>query len=600
MLRYASLDWHDDAAPFSPDFGDRYYARGDVRAETEHVFLGGCNLPEAWQGKPRFTIAETGFGTGLNFLHTWQRFCATASQDAVLHYISVEAFPLSPSDRARALSSWEGDEAAQLLAQYPHPVPGWHRLNFPRVKLTLGYGDAAQLLSDYDARVDAWFLDGFSPATNPDMWSDSLCDAIARLSHHGTRLASFTSAGWVRRALAARGFEITRRAGFAGKRHAIAGIFNVLAASENRPVECITSPEAVAVIGAGIAGCSVARALAERGVRVTVYDAASELAAGASGNPRAVLYPHLTQHYGANMAWHLSGFAHAVRALRQAPYAELCGMFKTPKDAKDEARLRAACAWFEPELLEWRAPEDVAAKLGAIPPQSGAWWPDSGWVNPRAWCKDLLQHKNIALQYNKQLQQSEIDGEGKILLTFTDGSRHAVSHAILAIAQGAAALTPDYTRTLFPSAGQVSMIPQQDIRLSLRGIVCHRGYVIPATDGGLVVGATYDHQNFSTGVTQENHARNAEELRRAWPELLIENTEIAQWQGRTSLRASTRDRLPLVGKIKDTLYLSIGHGSRGMISAPYAAEVIASAMLGEPPPIATSLARAVSPKRVVS
>jgi tRNA 5-methylaminomethyl-2-thiouridine biosynthesis bifunctional protein len=147
---------------------------------------------------------------------------------------------------------------------------------------------------------------------------------------------------------------------------------------------------------------------------------------------------------------------------------------------------------------------------------------------------------------------------------------------------------------MFPSAGQVSVIPKRDITTSLNAVLCHRGYIIPADDGGLVVGATYDHQNFSTEVTQENHMCNAEELQRATPQLLAPDADSARWQGRTSLRASTRDRLPLVGKIEivaheASLYLSIGHGSRGMISAPYAAEVIASAILGEPPPVATSL-----------
>lgn len=589
MLHYAPTDWLEDGTPMSRDFGDVYFSRSRGREETDYVFLQGCGLPEGWEGKRSFTIGELGFGTGLNVLHTWQRFEQTAPADAMLHVVSVEGFPLSPADMQRALAGWNGPEAAALLAQYPLPVPGWHRLRVGRMILTLGFGDAEVLLADYDASIDAWYLDGFSPAKNERMWSDGVFDAVARMSHAGTRIASFTAAGSVRRALSERGFAIERRDGFGHKRHAIHGVFQTPSSSVVRH-----APADATIIGAGIAGATLAHALASRGVKVTVMERAQDAAQAASGNPLAVLYPHITQQWGANMAWHLAGFAQAVRMLHAAPYAARTGMLKTPKDAKDEQRLRHACEQFEPDLVRWVEPDEAVTLIGTVPPVGGAWFAHSGWVRPHAWCKDALSHANITLRYGCHVE-AITQQTGGWSINIDDRIEHA-STLILTNADDAARLYAPLAGMMFQSAGQISMVPASDRGTPLSAVLCHRGYMIP--DGEhLLVGATYDHEDLRCDVTASNHAKNAQEAVRALPASIRLDAQYTTWQGRTSLRASTRDRLPLVGEVEEGLYMSAGHGSRGMVSAPYAAEIIASMLCGEPLPIGRSLRASVHPLR---
>ena len=203
-IETAQLDWAQGQGPVSRRFGDVYFSAEDGLAETRHVFLGGCGLPEAWAGKGGFTIGETGFGSGLNFLAAWQSWRKTAPPGSRLHYVSVEGFPLSPADLKRVHEPWpELAELSQaLLAVYPLPRPGFHRLllDSGRVSLTLMLGEALNMLSSLEGRVDAWFLDGFAPSGNPDMWRPEVLDEIARLSAPDARLASFTVAG-VRSAL---------------------------------------------------------------------------------------------------------------------------------------------------------------------------------------------------------------------------------------------------------------------------------------------------------------------------------------------------------------------------------------------------------------
>lgn len=587
MLHYAQIDWREEGTPVSSAFGDVYYSRGHAREETEYVFLTGNRLPERWNMPGYFTIAETGFGTGLNFLHSWQRFMATAPAQARLHFISVEAFPLSPRDLARALAGWDGPEAAQLQAQYPLPVPGWHRLDFGRVSLTLGFGDAAALLGDFDASVDAWFLDGFAPAKNASMWTEPLFDAITRLSHEGTRIASFTAAGHVRRALGERGWEIARRKGFGNKRHAIEGILTLAL-----PARGIRAPEDAIVIGAGIAGASTARALAKRGVNVTLLDAAGEVADGASGNPAGVLYPHITQTFGANMAWHLAGFAQAVRMLHATPYAARTGMLKTPKDAKDEARLRNACTLFEADIVRWAEPDEAQEYIDQTPPSGGAWFPASGWVRPKEWCADLLQHERIAAHYHAKVTQLEYTNGEWYVQTATGTGYHSAM-LVLACAYETERVMDALAGSMFQTAGQVSIVPAQDILRPLRAVLCHSGYMIPHA-AGMLIGATYDHHDLSCAVTESNHAKNAHDALHALPGSL---TPQQAWQGRTALRAATRDRMPLVGRLAEGLYVNAGHASRGLVSAPLAADCIASWMSGDAAPVSRTLAQSLSPLR---
>jgi tRNA 5-methylaminomethyl-2-thiouridine biosynthesis bifunctional protein len=219
-------------APSSRDFDDVYFSEEDGLAETAHVFLSGNNLPMEWQNKARFVICEAGFGTGLNFLSAWKLFEETGPSGHCLDVLSIEKFPLSRTEIATYLSPWKetlGSFLVELLNQYPPLFPGFHRLRLSdRVTLTLIFDDLNDALPEIQANVDAWFLDGFMPSINPDMWSKALFEHMTRLSHPGSRVATYTAAGYVRRALADAGFEVERVKGFGSKRHMTVGCFKGL------------------------------------------------------------------------------------------------------------------------------------------------------------------------------------------------------------------------------------------------------------------------------------------------------------------------------------------------------------------------------------
>ncbi len=211
----------------SEKFDDVYFSVEDGLAETRHVFLDSNHLPNDWQGKSNYVIAETGFGTGLNFLAAWALFKQTASPDQTLDFISIEKYPLERDQIATALEHWRreiGEELDALIDQYPPLMRGAHRLFFDKnVRLTLFFDDVEQALPKIEARVDAWFLDGFRPATNPEMWTQAVFDHMALISKKGTRYATFTAAGDVRRGLERAGFSVEKIPGFGKKREMISG-----------------------------------------------------------------------------------------------------------------------------------------------------------------------------------------------------------------------------------------------------------------------------------------------------------------------------------------------------------------------------------------
>ena len=281
------LDWTPDG-PRSRAFSDVYFSAEDGLAESRLVFLEGCGMPAAWHGRQSFVVAELGFGTGLNIvalLDLWRR---TRPPDARLNIFSIEAHPLSATDAARALAPWPelSQVSEPLIARWPGRAPGFHRVEFPEFGaiLDLAVGDVDDALSQWTGQADAWFLDGFSPALNPQMWSAAVMAKVAARSAPGARAATFTVAGEVRRNLAAAGFRVDKRPGHGRKRERLEAR---LAGAVLRP-----TPRCVAIIGAGIAGAAAARAVRALGGEAVVIEA-EHAGAGGSGNPAALVTPRL-------------------------------------------------------------------------------------------------------------------------------------------------------------------------------------------------------------------------------------------------------------------------------------------------------------------
>ena len=237
ILSKVDLRWNEDVHPHSNLFDDHYYSLVDGLEESRHVFIQGNNLIERWQKLAKqqsFSIMETGFGSGLNFLATWQVWNSLKlNKTNKLHYISIEAFPMNSAQLEKSLANWKSSLSAftkQLLEKYPPLKSGSHQLLFENdnLVLTLVFADVRKIMPSYESKsdglVDAWYLDGFAPSKNPEMWQDNLYTEMYRLSKQQATVATYTVAGIVRRGLTRAGFSIGRKKGFGTKREMLTAI----------------------------------------------------------------------------------------------------------------------------------------------------------------------------------------------------------------------------------------------------------------------------------------------------------------------------------------------------------------------------------------
>jgi tRNA 5-methylaminomethyl-2-thiouridine biosynthesis bifunctional protein len=337
--------------------------------------------------------------------------------------------------------------------------------------------------------------------------------------------------------------------------------------------------------------------LAERNCNVTLLER-EEIANGASGNPAAVLYPQLaTQPESPLLGWSLNAYALMQRRLpllvSPMEYAQP-GMLKTPKDAKEETRLRTACAQLAPEIVRYVERAEASTLLGVAIPRGGAWFPQGTWVRPKALCHALLSHPGITVRNGVAVATIETQTSG-IRITDTQKRVWEADAVVLANGLEAAVFAPEWQTRLRPSAGQISQVPLPHIAQMPRAILCHRGYIIPGADKALI-GATYERNSLSTEVTEAAHLANAVEAECALPGFFAQQNP-SEWEGRVSLRATSFDHMPVAGELKPRIWITAGHGSRGMLSAPLAAEMLAAQMMGDIVPMARSLISALDSRR---
>lgn len=660
LQSYAVTDWVEDDTPYSGQFHDVYYSRDDGLAESDYVFLQQNRLAGRWQALApdrcgAFVIGETGFGTGLNFILSWRLFLLHAPAPARLIFRSLEAFPLARESLARALARWPelAQEAAALAEAWPPPVRGLHTLEFEhgRICLQLYIGDVVEALDgmlaaddpDLQARaggrVDAWFLDGFAPARNPAMWSDAVLERVAALSREGTTLATFTVAGEVRRTLERAGFALSKCAGYGAKREMLRGEFVARANPrwETRGRETpwhfavpATGTEAHAiVIGAGIAGCTTAAALAKRGWRVELLEAADEAASGGSGNPQAALFAQLPAQDTPLGEFALHSYLFASRfytaLLAGVPGAmSRCGLLQLYGPGQEKA-LKALAARYADvdELVRFVDAAEASCLCGQRVDQPGLYLPASGWIQPRAACRRLLDFEEIETHFSVRVVEIEHSGT-QWQLRCAAGERFTAPNVVLANAHGAADLLPALTLPLERLRGQITQLEESALPGGLDCVVCGDGYVTPAHAGALYCGASFVRGDADTRERDSEHRGNIERIAALFPDFAARDGNSIVVGGRVGLRCASADRAPIVGAVPDEpefrhrfaalarnarqpiaregaflpgLYLNIAHGSRGMVGAPLAADALAAAMNAEPSPLPRRVQRALAPAR---
>jgi tRNA 5-methylaminomethyl-2-thiouridine biosynthesis bifunctional protein len=592
-----------EGVPFSARFDDVYHSADGGLAQARHVFLAGNALPERWRGRAAFTILETGFGLGLNFLAAWDAWREDPARPARLHFVSLEKHPLARDDLAGASTRLDAlaPLARALAASWPPPLAGFHRLAFEggRVMLTLVLGDVRDWLAEVEARVDAFFLDGFAPARNPEMWSPEIVRELARLAAPRATLATWTVAGGVRTALADAGWHIEKRAGFASKREMLAGRW----AGEDADTRAERN---AVVIGAGLAGTLVAERLASRGWSVALVDARDAAAPRRVG----IVRPIVNLRDALNAQASRGAFLYAIdhfRALQRDGYHlvwEPCGVLQLAQDDEEAVRLAAIAAahGYPPDFLD-AVDAGRARSLAGRDVARGGWWFPSGAVvavDSLAVASHARAGASVTRHFGRFV--ASIEREGRDDWRALDRNGRVIAEAplvVIANAVDAARLVPSARLPLHAVRGQVTLLARDAAR-RLEIVVSGNGYVAPLPDGGHVVGATYQHDDFDTSVRAGDHRANLERAEALLPGF-THGIEIAALQGATGFRATVPDRLPIYGATEvDGVLVATGLGSRGLLWAPLGAELLACELEREPWPLPRGLRGAISPKRFLS
>lgn len=558
-----------------------------------------------------------------------------------LHFISVEKYPLTQADLCKALAAWpELSHLSQdLIDQWPLPVSGCHRLLFAdgRIRLDLWFGDIKEMLPQVPhpatGLVDAWYLDGFSPAKNPEMWTQDLFDDLARLARPDATLSTFTCAGFVRRGLIAAGFAMKKVKGHGSKREMLAGV------REGKVPQQSIAPwyarpagreGEVLIIGGGIASAMTALSLVERGRHVTLLCEDGEPASGASGNRQGALYPLLNGEHDALSRFYSLAFGFARNRLlalvKHHPVAfSLCGVTQLGYDDKSAAKLaKMSQGPFPPELMHPLSAAEVEQVVGLPCDADGVSYPLGGWLCPadltRAAIREAQASGRLEVEFNAAVTHiaEEVDGWH---LESRDGRQWHAPNLVVAAGHQLPALLPFAELPLYPVRGQVSHVPTTAGLSQLKTVLCYDGYLTPAHNGAHCIGASYGRNQTDLAYRADEQEQNRARLQacvpqQRWPA----EVDVSGAQARVGVRCASRDHLPVAGPVARLtaladhdvnapadqqsalplhagLYVLGALGSRGLCSAPLCGELVASEICGDPLPLASDLLEAIHPAR---
>lgn len=648
-IQPANLEFNAEGTPVSRDFDDVYFSNDNGLEETRYVFLEGNHLSTRFPEHPRrlFVVAESGFGTGLNFLTLWQAFdCFRAAYPEAtlqrLHFINFEKFPLTAHDLRLAHQRWPelAHWAEQLQTQWPPAIGGCHRLILDdgRVTLDLWLGDINDLTDKLDdsmnQKVDAWFLDGFAPAKNPDMWSPHLFSAMARLARPGATLATFTSAGFVRRGLQEAGFTMRKTKGFGRKRDMLVGVMEQdLAIPAQAPwfARRASTSREVAIVGGGIASALLSLALLHRGWQVTLYCADEAPATGASGNRQGALYPLLSSHDPALFQFFPAAFTFARRLYDSLPVAfdhDWCGVTQLGWDEKSQQKITQMLSLGLPEdIAHAVTAQQVAETAGVDTGCGGIQYPLGGWLCPAELTSAAIalgQSRGLTVHYAHKVQSLNRTAHWK--LRFADGKEAQHASVVLANGHHITQFTQTASLPVYPVGGQVSHIPTAPELSKLRQVLCYDGYLTPQnpSNGHHCIGASYHRGETDMQYSEADQQQNRQRLVDCFPDASwAKEVDVSEGQARCGVRCATRDHLPMAGNVPDydatlevyqdladsketavsapvhpELFMLGGLGSRGLCSAPLLAEALAAQMSDEPVPLDRVTLAGLNPNRL--
>lgn len=661
-----NISFQQDGAPFSEQFNDIYFDSESGYQQSEQVFLYGNDISNRLKhAKNNFTIAETGFGTGLNFLLTLQAYQEVLEEfgyenSPKLCFISVEKYPLTKQQLFTALQAIPqlAYFSNLLLENYPDNFDESNQslsLSFfdARVTLKLIVKDAADGLSNIirpkNGLVDAWYLDGFSPAKNPEMWSDTLFEQIGRLSKPQASIATFTVAGFVKRHMQNVGFR-TQKKDYVGNKHQmLTGIFQQDPKSNKgyQLRSTITKPQHVSIIGGGIASACAALSLTRQGIKVTIYCKDNSLAQGASSNAIGALYPLLHQRADDISLFYQQAFWRAKEVYNSVieqgfnfPH-QWCGLLEIAyKDALVERQKKfTELNTWSPELIHSVSASKASELANIDLTNGGLFMPNAGWLSPQDAVKQIInaakltgrlkiENNTLVTKINKKDTNRAKDSHQKNWQLVTNKGEFDAS--VIIFCGGAEIIDFDWVNQLpFTSVqGQVtSMKTNQNIE-QLSTVICHKGYLTPSHKDIHCIGATFNKDCTRITATAEEDEFNINMLTTCLPELASKTSWGMQdiSKSKSRLRCMTPDHMPMVGAmpdikkhiatyphlakdknwkynqeapIIDNLYVMMGFGARGLCSAPLAADILTADLCGTPYPVDNNMLFNLSPNRFV-
>lgn len=563
---------------------------GDID-ECEHVFIDGNNLKNRFRDlspDSNFLIGEIGFGIGLNFLITCKAWLKYTEHNQVLEFYSFDKYIFELEDFNEFISSSSElkEYSEQLIKYYPKNIEGIQKISLfdGRISLNLVIGDISdtQEYIKSMAYIDAWFLDGFSPSKNPDLWSKELINSIGNTSYESSTISTYTSSGLVKRNLIDSGFAVRRTKGFAGKRHMLKGDALSKVSSKKG------YSKKVAVIGSGITGCILSYLLAQKGIEVDLYEQSDSICAGASSHELLVTYPRLSAHDSAYGRFNLLSYVYATNFYENLKTQswKKTGVLILNHD-EDTARRQKA-------LLERRSDGKIyrhlnyaeASELSGIEVKyDGLHFKDAGYVLPNELCGFLTGSEKINVFTNSKIENLSGDG---MKTTFTIRDEH-FEYDDVCLCTGSDSSELMNIDGFSTKRGQVSHLESIGKISRINLPICAKGYISPEVSNLHIVGSSYsDHKH--TDLTQEEHLSNLKKLQ------IILDEDVKVKSGKVGLRAISKDHMPMVGK-KDGIFLNTCHGSRASVSAPICAEIISNLITEDAPPLQSRELKALCPLR---
>lgn len=597
ILLPAKLTWQD-TTPVSASFEDFYFSTDDGLNESRYVFLKPNHLPKRFTegslSEP-FIVAETGFGTGLNFLITWQAWQQETQPKRPLHFFSIEKYPLRREDLSKALANWPelNQFIKPLIEHYPPIVAGLQTLEFEagNVRLSLLFGDITTDLSSLHFKADAWYLDGFAPKKNPEMWTDSFFKAIAQKSKCGTTFSTFTSASMVRKCLASANFTVYKQEGFGKKREMVFGHFSppeTATASQSLKKALWSLPEPadetktshklpdfdVAIIGAGLSGLATAHELAQQGLSVCLIEEKSGAAKGASGQTQLAMYAKLPSEANKlfNFTIHtLSGSIRFYNALQKniektnaLKFWHQSGLLQLAWNEKEHKKQTSFLTNIRlpEELIKHIDAKTASEKSGLNIEVDALWFEQAGWLDPNSYSEAILSNTNInsffnhkvkSLTYNDINQHWEISAETSTISSFepsvsSKNKRFSAKYVVIANSNDAKRFSQVNHLPSKPLRGQVTSIRHESLKGS-KAVICGEGYLCPPLNNWHHFGATFDLKCHEAVIKETDTEQNIKSIKNWLPEWLITDTiKGADFHHSAGLRCTTPDYLPIVGQ----------------------------------------------------